>query len=73
MRKERLTQVLADGNLDELRHALFDIARSRGIENVAKKANLNREFYKMFRPEVKPRFESIFKAMKALDIKLACV
>ncbi|WP_211436400.1 hypothetical protein [Campylobacter mucosalis] len=43
-KKEYLVQVLADGNLDELRHTLFDIARSLDIENVAKKANLNREF-----------------------------
>ena len=50
---------------------LFYIAKSKGIENVAKKANLNREsFYKMFKENSKPRFESIFKVVNALDIKL---
>jgi len=50
---------------------LFYIAKSKGIEKVAKKANLNREsFYKMFKENSKPRFESIFKVVNALDIKL---
>ena len=71
IRKEYLNQVLADGNTEELKRALFYIAKSRGIENVAKKANLNREsFYKMFKPNSKPRFDSIFKIMNALDIRL---
>ena len=42
IRKEYLNQVLADGNTEELKRALFYIAKSRGIENVAKKTNLNR-------------------------------
>lgn len=71
IRKEYLNQVLADGDIEELKRALFYIAKSRGIENVAKKANLNREsFYKMFKPNSKPRFDSIFKVMNALDIRL---
>ncbi|MBR8466534.1 putative addiction module antidote protein [Campylobacter sp. faydin G-140] len=74
LRKEYLTQVLADGDTDELRRAIFYLAKSKGVEVIAKKANLNREsFYKMFRPEAKPRFESILKVMNALDIKLTCV
>lgn len=72
LRKEYLNQVLADGDIEELKNALFYIAKSRGIESVAKRANLNREsFYKMFKPNSKPRFESIFKIMQAMDIKLA--
>ena len=74
IRKEYLNQVLADGNTEELKRALFYIAKSRGIENVAKKANLNRDsFYKMFKPNSKPRFDSIFKVMNALDIRLVQV
>ena len=71
LRKEYLNQVLADGDIEEFKRALFYIAKSKGIENVAKKANLNREsFYKMFKENSKPRFESIFKVVNALDIKL---
>ena len=74
IRKEYLNQVLADGNTEELKRALFYIASSYGVDRVAKKANLNREsLYKMFRPGSKPRFESIYKIIRALDIKLACV
>ena len=73
-RQAYLNQVLADGDLDELKRALFHIASSYGVDRVAKKANLNREsLYKMFRPGSKPRFESIYKIIRALDIKLACV
>ncbi|MGG7047980.1 MULTISPECIES: addiction module antidote protein [unclassified Campylobacter] len=73
LRKEYLRQVLADGDIDELRRAIFYIAKSQGVGEVAKKANLNREsFYKMFKEGAKPRFESIFKVMQALDIKLTC-
>ena len=71
LRKEYLNQVLADGDIEEFKRALFYIAKLKGIENVAKKANLNREsFYKMFKENLKPRFESIFKVVNALDIKL---
>ena len=36
-----------------------------------RKEYLNREsFYKMFKENSKPRFESIFKVVNALDIKL---
>ncbi|MDO4875744.1 MAG: putative addiction module antidote protein [Campylobacter sp.] len=71
LRKEYLNQVLADGDIEEFKRALFYIAKSKGIEKVAKKANLNREsFYKMFKENSKPRFESIFKVVNALDIKL---
>ena len=71
LRKEYLNQVLADGDIEEFKRALFYIAKSKGIENVAKKANLNREsFYKMVKENSKPRFESIFKFVNALDMKL---
>ncbi|MDU6827826.1 MULTISPECIES: addiction module antidote protein [Campylobacter] len=73
LRKEYLNQVLADGDLEELKRAIFYIAKSRGVEKVAKKANLNREsFYKIFKPNSKPRFESMFKIMKALEINFVC-
>ena len=50
IRKEYLTQVLNDGDLDEIKRALFYVSKAEGIEVVAKKAKLNREsFYKMFK------------------------
>ena len=72
VRKEYLNQVLADGDLEELKRAIFYIAKSRGVEKVAKKANLNREsFYKIFKPNSKPRFETISKILRAFDMNLS--
>ena len=42
------------------------------IEKIAKKANLNREsFYKIFKPNSKPRFETISKILRAFDMNLS--
>ena len=63
--------MLNDGDLDEIKRALFNVSKAEGIEVVAKKAKLNREsFYKMFKEGSKPRFESIYKILQALNIKL---
>lgn len=72
VRKEYLNQVLADGDLEELKRALLYISKSYGVEKIAKKANLNREsFYKIFRPNSKPRFETISKILRAFDMNLS--
>ncbi|WP_277995658.1 DNA-binding protein [Campylobacter geochelonis] len=40
---------------------------------MAKKANLNKDsFYKMFKPNSKPRFESILKVIRALGMNFGC-
>ena len=72
IRKEYLNQVLADGDLEELKRALLYISKSYGVEKIAKKANLNREsFYKIFKPNSKPRFETISKILRAFDMNLS--
>ncbi|WP_299086270.1 addiction module antidote protein [uncultured Campylobacter sp.] len=72
VRKEYLNQVLADGDLEELKRALLYISKSYGVEKIAKKANLNREsFYKIFKPNSKPRFETISKILRAFDMNLS--
>ena len=72
VRKEYLNQVLADGDLEELKRALLYISKSYGVEKIAKKANLNREsFYKIFKPSSKPRFETISKILRAFDMNLS--
>ena len=72
IRKEYLNQVLADGDLEELKRALLHISKSYGVEKIAKKANLNREsFYKIFKPNSKPRFETISKILRAFDMNLS--
>lgn len=73
IRKDYLNEVLKDGDFEELKRALFYIAKSKGIENVAKLSGLNREsIYKIFKPNSKPRFDTIFKILNALDLNLQC-
>ena len=68
-RQHYLNEVIKDGDLDEFKRAIFYIAKAESIEKVAKKAQLSREsFYKIFKPISKPRFETIFKILKALDL-----
>lgn len=72
VRKEYLNQVLANGDLEELKRALLYISKSYGVEKIVKKANLNREsFYKIFKPNSKPRFETISKILRAFDMNLS--
>ena len=72
VRKEYLNKLLADGDLEELKRALLYISKSYGVEKIAKKANLNREsFYKIFKPNSKPRFETISKILRAFDMNLS--
>ena len=69
---EYLTQVLADGDTDELLRALGHIARTKGMTEIAKKTGLGREsLYKAFRPNAKPRFDTVMKVIDALKIQLS--
>ena len=71
IRKEYLSQVLADGDIDEIQRALFYVAKAEGVEKVAQKADLDCEnFYKIFTENAKSRFENVYKILQALNIKL---
>ena len=68
---EYLSQVLEDGNNDELLTALGCIAKAKGMSMVAKESGLGREsLYKALAPGSKPRFDTILKVIKALGVKL---
>ena len=68
---EYLSQVLEDGDSDELIRALGYIAKAKGMAIVANDSGLGREsLYKALAPGVKPRFDTILKIIKALGIKL---
>jgi len=71
---EYLTQVLAEGDPDELLRALGHIAKARGMAQIAAEAGLGREsLYKAFAPGAKPRYDTIMKVTHALGLKLAAV
>ncbi len=68
---EYLSQVLEDGDPDELVQALGHIAKAKGMSQISRESGLGREsLYKTFSPGSKPRFESILKVIKALGLKL---
>jgi probable addiction module antidote protein len=61
----------ANGDAAFIAKALGDIARARGMSQVARDAGLSREsLYKALSGERSPAFETILKVMKALGLKL---
>ena len=58
-----------DGSL--VRAALGDIARARGMSQVARETGLAREsLYKALSPEGNPEFATVMKVIKALGFRL---
>jgi probable addiction module antidote protein len=68
---EYLSIVLEDNDSALLVAALGDIARAKGMTEIAKSTGMSREsLYKALRTDAKPRFETIAKVCKALGMKL---
>lgn len=69
---EYMTAVLETEDTDLLLLALSDIARAKGMAQVAKDAGLGREsLYKALTPGVKPRLDTILKVAHALGVRLS--
>ena len=61
----------ANGNAAFIAKALGDIARAKGMTQVARDAGLSREsLYKALSGERSPGFDTILKVMHALGLKL---
>ncbi|MDD2998449.1 MAG: putative addiction module antidote protein [Candidatus Riflebacteria bacterium] len=61
----------ADGDAAFIGKALGDIARAKGMTQVARDAGLSREsLYKALSGDRKPGFDTILKIIKALGLKL---
>ena len=68
---EYMTAVLEAEDPDLLLLALGNVARARGMAQVAKDAGLGREsLYKALAPGAKPRFDTVLKVAKALGVRL---
>ena len=68
---EYISQVLTDGDSDELIRALGYIAKAKGMTSIAKESGLGREnLYNALSQGSKPRFDTVFRVIKALGIKL---
>lgn len=68
---EYLTVVLEDNDPSLLAAALGDIARARGMSEIARASGITREaLYKALRPDAQPRFDTISRVCTALGVKL---
>lgn len=66
-----LSEVLADGDQEELLDAIGNIARARGMGEIAKSAGLGREsLYKALSPGAQPRFDTVLRVLRALGLEL---
>jgi probable addiction module antidote protein len=67
---EYMTAVLETEDADLLLAALGDVARAKGMAQVAKDSGLGREsLYKALAPGAKPRFDTVLKVARALGVK----
>ncbi len=66
-----LSDMMEDGDSSVLAAALGDIARARGMTQIAQDAGIGREaLYKALRPNAKPRFDTINRVCQALGVRL---
>ena len=69
---EYVSAVLETEDSDLLLLALSDIARARGMAQIARDSGLGREsLYKALAPGAKPRFDTIIKVARALGVRLS--
>ena len=68
---EYLTVALEDPDPDAFLMAVCDVAKARGIANIAENAGLGREsLYKTLKPGAQPRFDTVRRLLDALGVKL---
>ncbi|HDR15088.1 MAG TPA: putative addiction module antidote protein [Desulfobacteraceae bacterium] len=66
-----LEAALKDGEPALVTAALGDIARAKGMADIAKETGLGREsLYKALSPEGNPEFATVLKVVKALGLRL---
>ena len=66
-----LEAVFEDGDPSLVAAALGDVARAKGMAQIAKAAGLGREsLYKALSPEGNPEFATVLKVMRALGLKI---
>lgn len=68
---EYLSAILEQGDLELLLSAIGDVAKARGMGQIASASGLGREsLYKALSPGAKPRFETIVKVLSSLGVQL---
>lgn len=68
---EYLSDALETNDLAYISHAIGEVARAKGMTNIAKKSGVKREaLYRSLSENGKPQFSTILAVLSALDIKL---
>lgn len=68
---EYLTAILEENDPALLAAALGDIARARGMSEIARASGITREaLYKALRADAQPRFDTVNRVCAALGVKL---
>jgi len=68
---EYLNVALASEDPDLFLQAIADVAKARGMAQVAKETGLGREsLYKALAPGAKPRYDTVLKLIRALGVEL---
>ena len=71
---EYLTAAVEDPNPDVFLAALGDVAKARGMAQIARETGLGREsLYKALSSGAHPRYETVKAVLSALGVKLAVV
>ena len=71
---EYLSAAVEDANPEVFLAALGDVAKARGMAQIAKDAGLGREsLYKALSAGAHPRYETVNAALRALGVKFAVV
>lgn len=66
-----LNAALEDENPDVFLIAIGDVAKARGMTQLAKDTGLTREsLYKALAPGAKPRYDTVLKLIRALGVEL---
>lgn len=69
---EYLSAALDDPNPDVFLMAVRDVARARGMTELARASGLGREgLYKALAPGAKPRYDTVLKVMKGFGLRLS--
>ncbi len=68
---EYMSQVIADGDQNELLRAIGYIAKAKGMTQISQETGLGREsLYKTFQEGAEPKFSTISKVLKAMGLGL---
>ena len=68
---EYLKAALEEEDTEVLMVAIGNIAKAKGMSEIAQKTKLNRQsLYKSLSPKGSPKFETVLKVLQALNLKL---